>query len=99
MKCDIFQSYKSSADLPPELLGHDDTVPQTDGLLRTPLKQPDPEQGEEEEEEVEGSCDGLGRQVAQFSVSLLFANSSRAHAIFGTKPSEARIGTVNDIKR
>ena len=98
MKCDIFQSYKSSADLPPELLGHDDTVPQTDGLLRTPLKQPDPEQGEEEEE-VEGPCDGLGRQVAQFSVSLLFANSSRAHAIFGTKPSEARIGTVNDIKR
>ena len=98
MKCDILQSYKSSADLPPELLGHDDTVPQTDGLLRTPLKQPDPEQGEEEEE-VEGSCAGLGRQVAQFSVSLLFANSSRAHAIFGTKPSEARIGTVNDIKR
>ena len=89
--------HKSSADLPPELLGHDDTVPQTDGLLRTPFKQPDPEQGEEEE--VEGSCDGLGRQVAQFSVSLLFANSSRAHAIFGTKPSEARIGTVNDIKR
>ena len=77
-------------------------MPQSDGLLRTPLKQPDPEQGDtvdEEEEEEEASCGGVGRQVAQFSVSLLFANSIRAHAVFGTRPKEAQIGTVNEIKR
>ena len=88
--------------MPPELLslddGLDDTVPQTDGLLRTPLKQPDPEQGESTDDE-EASCVSLGRQVAQFSVSLLFANSSRAHDVFGTKPKEAKIGTFKEIKR
>ena len=91
--------------MPPELLGLadgvDDTVPQNDGLLRTPLKEPDPEQGESEEEEAseEALCVSVGRQIAQFSVSLLFANSSQAHAVFGTKPKEAKIGTVNEIKR
>ena len=91
--------------MPPELLGladgDDDTVPQNDGLLRTPLKEPDPEQGDSEEEDKaeEASCGSLGRQIAQFSVSLLFANSSQAHAVFGTKPKEAQIGTVNEIKR
>ena len=87
--------------LPGDLLGLDDTVPQNDGLLRTPLKQPDPEHGEseEEEEEDEASSGSIGRQVAQFSVSLLFANSIRAHAVFGTRPKEAQIGTVNEIKR
>ena len=74
-------------------------MPQSDGLLRTPLKQPDPEQGDEEEEEEEATCGGVGRQVAQFSVSLLFANSSQAHAVFGTKPKKAQIGTVKEIKR
>ena len=100
------QSYNFLAELPPELLGLadgvDDTVPQNDGLLRTPLKEPDPEQGESEEEdeaEEEASCVSVGRQIAQFSVSLLFANSSQAHAIFGTKPKEAQIGTINEIKR
>ena len=107
MKCEIFLSEgnqsinKSSADFS-EWLGLDDTVPQTDGLLRTPLKQPDPEQGEsadEEKEEDASSCDSVGSQIAQFSVSLLFANSSRAHAVFGTKPKKAKIGTVKEIKR
>ena len=90
----------SSADLS-DWLRLDDTLPQTDGLLRTPLKQPDPEQGEstDEEEEEEASCGSVGRQIAQFSVSLLFANSSQAHAVFGTKPKEAKIGSVNEIKR
>ena len=90
----------SSADFS-EWLGLDDTVPQTDGLLRTPLKQPDPEQGESADEEVEeeASCGSVGRQIAQFSVSLLFANSSQAHAVFGTKPKEAKIGSANEIKR
>ena len=77
-------------------------MPQSDGLLRTPLKQPDPEQGDtvdEEEEEEEATCGSLGRQVAQFSVSLLFANSSQAHAVFGTEPKKAQIGTVKEIKR
>ena len=77
-------------------------MPQSDGLLRTPLKQPDPEQGDtvdEEEEEEEATCGSVGRHVAQFSVSLLFANSSQAHAVFGTKPKEAQIGTVKEIKR
>ena len=90
----------SSADFS-EWLGLDDTVPQTDGLLRTPLKQPDPEQGESADEEVEEEawCGSVGRQTARFSVSLLFANSSRAHAVFGTKPKEAKIGSANEIKR
>ena len=90
----------SSADFS-EWFGLDDTVPQTDGLLRTPLKQPDPEQGEsaDEEEEEEALCGSVRRQIVQFSVSLLFANSSQAHAVFGTKPKEAKIGTVNEIKR
>ena len=89
--------------MPRELLdlddGLDDTVPQTDGLLHTPLKQPDPEQGEATDEEEEANGDGLGRQIAQFSVSLLFANSSQAHAVFGTKHKEAQIGTFKEIKR
>ena len=88
-------SHYSSADFS-DWFGLDDTVPQNDGLFRIPLKQPDPEHGEPEEyeEEEEESCG-----MWQFLVSLLFANSSRAHAVFGTRPKEAQIGTAEEIKR
>ena len=78
-------------------------MPQTDGLLHTPLKEPDPEQGEsfdkEEEEEEEVACASTERQIAHIFVSFLFANSSRAHTVFGTKPKGIEMGTFNEIKR
>ena len=78
-------------------------MPQTDGLLPTPLKEPDPEQGgsfhKEEEEEEEDACASTERQIAHIFVSLLFANSSRAHTVFGTKPKGIDMGTFNEIKR
>ena len=78
-------------------------MPQTDGLLHTPLKEPDPEQGEsfdkEEEEEGEVACTSAERQIAHIFVSFLFANSSKAHTVFGTKPKGIEMGTFNEIKR
>ena len=77
-------------------------MPQTDGLLHTPLKEPDPEQGEsfdKEEEEEEVACASAERQIAHIFVSFLFANSSRAHTVFGTKPKGIEMGTFNEIKR
>ena len=78
-------------------------MPQTDGLLHTPLKEPDPEQGgsfdKEEEEEEEVACASTERQIAHIFVSLLFANSSRAHTVFGTKPKGIEMGTFNEMKR
>ena len=78
-------------------------MPQTDGLLHTPLKEPDPEQGgsfdKEEEEEEEVACASTERQIAHVFVSLLFANSSRAHTVFGTKPKGTEMGTFCEIKR
>ena len=78
-------------------------MPQTDGLLHTPLKEPDPEQGgsfdKEEEEEGEVACVGADRQIAHIFVSLLFANSNRAHTVFGTKPKGTEMGTFFEIKR
>ena len=78
-------------------------MPQTDGLLHTSLKEPDPEQGgsfdKEEEEEEEVACASTERQIAYVVVSLLFANSSRAHTVFGTKPKGTGMETFFEIKR